>query len=139
MTYILIIFFVVILICMGYILCKPFFSDAPVPEPTNEEAYHEIKYQMLQLEIKRIRSEYAAGTMPAEEYKAQLSKMKKEATSLIRLLDLEPKELQNIFPREDEWLESPEAIAAGKEIYCQQCGEEVEAYDKFCMHCGHTL
>ena len=139
MDFILLILFLVIVICMGYILCKPFFKDAQVQEPANDEAYLEIKYQMLVLEIKRIRDEYAAGTLPEEECKTQLSKMKKEASGLIHQLNLEPTELQNIFPRDDILFETPEDIAAGKENYCPQCGELIETSDKFCMHCGHNL
>jgi hypothetical protein len=121
---------------MGYILCKPFFDDLDVKEPANEEAYLEIKYQMVLLEIKRIKNKYEAGAIPEDEYKAQLSKMKKEAVNLLRLLDLEPTELQNIFPQEDVLFEPPEDDV---EKYCPQCGEHIETIDKFCMHCGHNL
>ena len=136
MDLILIILFLVIVICMGYILCKPFFDDLDVKEPANEEAYLEIKYQMLLLEIKRIKNEYEAGAIPKEECKAQLSKMKKEAVNLLLLLDLEPTELQNIFPQEDVFFDPPEDNV---EKYCPQCGEHIEASDKFCMNCGYNL
>ena len=139
MDLILIILFLVIVICMGYILCKPFFESWQVQEPTNEEAYLEIKYQMLVLEIKRIKSECEAGAIPKEDCKAQLSKLKKEATSLMLLLDLDPSELQDIFPKDNDLYESPEDRTALEEIYCPQCGELIETSDKFCMHCGQNL
>jgi len=136
MDLILIILFLVIVICMGYILCKPFFEDLDSKEPTNEEAYLEIKYQMLLLEIKRIKNEYEAGAIPTEDCKAQLSKLKKEAVNLLRLLDLEPTELQNIFPQEDVFFDPPEDT---NEKFCPQCGERIETVDKFCMNCGYNL
>lgn len=139
MDLILIILFLVIVICMGYILCKPFFESWQVQEPANEDAYLQIKYQMLVLEINRIRSEFEAGAIPEEECKAQLSKMKKEATGLVHLLDLDPSELQVIFPKDDVLFESSTDSTEEKEMYCPQCGELIETNDKFCMHCGHNL
>lgn len=139
MDLILIILFLVIVICMGYILCKPFFYPSDVQEPTNEEAYLEIKYQMLLLEIKRIKNDCEVSAIPEEECKAQLSKMKKEAANLLHLLNLEPTELQNIFPQEDVLDQSAEGFTQRGVDYCPQCGELIEASDKFCMHCGHNL
>ena len=124
---------------MGYILCKPFLNDTVVNEPTNDEAYLDIKYQMLLLEIKRINNDCQAGVIPDEDCKAQLSTLKKEAANLLRLLDLEPTELQNIFPNEDVLDQSIDDMTQRGDDYCPQCGELIEASDKFCMHCGHNL
>lgn len=135
MDLILIILFLVIVICMGYILLKPLFYHKDNQEPTNTTAYLEIKYQMLLLEIKRVKTECEAGNIPREECEAQLSKLKKEAVNLVSQLDLELTELQNIFPQQDIFSEPEDSL----EKFCPQCGEQVEPSDKFCMHCGHSL
>lgn len=143
MDFVLIIFFLVIIICMGYILCKPFFNETGVEETAQDEMYLESKYQLTLEEIKRIERSVKTGVIAEAEADIQIRELKNLAATLLHQITHQG-ETEHQTPQNSTapatLHDQPGAYHAGSENQiCPQCGEPIEKSDKYCVHCGHTL
>jgi|GEM_PF-3114550 len=144
MDLILIIFIVVVIICMGYILSKPFTNQTnSSEEPPVEVDLYEEEYKTLLMEIKDIERDCESGALPEWECAERIEQKKKEAANMLRSMSTQyPPGGENgssgTTPAETR--EEPEETISYKAVgVCPQCGGEVAQGDKFCMHCGHPL
>ena len=144
MDLILILFIVVVIICMGYILSKPFTNQTnSSEEPPVEFDLYEEEYKTLLMEIKDIERDCEAGAIPEADCGEQIEQKKKEAANVLRSMRAQSPpggENDSSVATPTEIREEPEGTISYKAVdVCPQCGGEVAQGDKFCMHCGHPL
>ena len=143
MDYILIALILIILICMGYTLIKPFLYQTDSDEVATGEVNLEDQYQRLLENIRVLERDCESGTLPKEDCTTQLDEMKLEAESMLRVINLhmgaESTEAQVISAPDETKDGPPQKPSPQDSGYCPQCGEQIMESDKFCMHCGHTL
>jgi hypothetical protein len=137
MDYILIIFVLVVVICMGYILSKPFTHPNTPESHDSDEVDLEDRYQMILGDIKAAEqdrlAENAAGDLRSDQPN-QLNKV-----TPVSQMVAEGDQASYSSPSEST-PDSPNGEQPPKGVtYCPQCGFEVLSSDKFCLHCGHPL
>lgn len=142
MLYLLFFLMLIIVILIGYILCKPFFNEPDIEEPSQLNHPPEITYSTLMEEIQRIENDCKAGLITDEVCQTRLEEMKTATLQLHTVYHQAEAELA-IKPGLSGIKETQITYLDNKQQndfdYCPQCGDEVIPEDKFCMHCGHTL
>ena len=134
MDYLLFIIILAIVICIGYILSRPFTTPTGLQEASGPNTDRQAQYDGLLQDIKAIERDCKAGTLDREACMAQIDDKKKMAADLLRLI-------KPAIEDEFKTVEEPygnNSQVQGSDI-CQQCGYQVLTQDKFCMHCGHRL
>lgn len=143
MDYLLLIFILTIVICMGYILSKPFTSQSDTQKVDDHEVDLDPEYQLLLQDIKNIERYYQAGIITEEDCMAKISEKKAMAADLLRKSHTQNESEQinsqaSVTP-ETTRDQPKEALLPQGSIFCPKCGDWVLTSDKFCVHCGHRL
>ncbi len=138
MDYILIVFVLVVVICMGYILSKPFTHPNNTPEShDSDEVDLEDRYQMILGDIKAAEQDRLAEEAAGDFRVGQPDQQKMMASESQRVAEGDQAPYSS--PSEST-LGTPNGEHPPKGVtYCPQCGFEVLSSDKFCLHCGHPL
>jgi hypothetical protein len=143
MDYLLLILILTIVICMGYILSKPFIKQDDRLEAVVLEDEQKSEYDQLLTEIKYLERYCNAGLITEDDCKILIEAKKIEAAELLRSytgpIGSDQKGGQP-FTAPDESQEMPQALLKTAEsLFCPKCGDQVLMSDKFCVHCGFRL
>lgn len=134
---------------IGYPLWRP--GPQPLPDPVGPAArivaLEEGKARIYAA-IRELGFDYRTDKLLEDDYRAEVEHLKADAVGVVRELD----ELRQHPPRGPEALESEIAEVLGsldrdeletdtgeEEIFCTQCGQRVQADDRFCASCGTEL
>lgn len=143
MEVILIILILIIVVGMGYILCRPFFDQSSTPEARDAEIDLEDRYQMVLQEIKALKQDYESSAVSEEDTTHHLEQKKMMAAELLRLKNGQMTPVGEKKPSiriPAEVPDPPKRSQAPQGVtYCPQCGNKILSSDKFCIHCGHPL
>ncbi len=138
MDLLLIVFVLVVVICMGYILSKPFTYPNSTPESKDaDEVDLEDRYQMILGEIKSFEQDRLAEDAPGDVLPGEHDQRDQmiSSPSMVAEGDQTPyASLSESGPDQPSGEQLPKGAS-----YCPQCGFEVLSSDKFCLHCGHPL
>lgn len=141
MDYLLLIFVLTIVICMGYILSKPFTKQSVREQIDDWIEDQDPEYQNILQEIKTLERAYTAGIITETECLAKIEEKKIQAANLLRLTDSSKgsKNIQANNAPEETASQINENLPPYGTTYCPTCGYQVLLSDKFCVHCGHRL
>lgn len=144
MDYLLLLLVLTIVICMGYILSKPFIKQTVNQQDDDWKDNFSPEYQAILHEIKTLERAFSAGIITEAECSAKIEEKKIKAAYLLRMTGFakgseQQKDIQsNLTPEESAALEIDNPPPHGF-TYCPTCGDQVLLSDKFCVHCGHRL
>lgn len=143
MDYLLLILILTIVICMGYILSKPFTKQYDTLEAVVLEDEQKSEYDQLLTEIKYLERYCNAGLITEENCKILIEEKKSEAAKLLRLYtgpkDSDPQGSPPFTAPEEIQKVSQAKSKSTESLYCPKCGDQVLMSDKFCVHCGQRL
>ncbi|MFU8826900.1 MAG: zinc-ribbon domain-containing protein [Brevefilum sp.] len=143
MDFVLIILLLVIIICMGYILCKPFIHETDDEGTAQDEVHLESQYQLALEEIKRIERDCKTGRISKEDADIQILELKNLAATLLHQITHQGETggqiPQNNAPPTTLRNQSGTYHTGEVKKICPNCSEQIETSDKFCVHCGYTL
>lgn len=145
-----------LLIIVVLILAQPFWAQPErEPRPRSRKQQLLLQKEAVLEEIRALDFEYDTGKLPEEDYQAQRTELMAVASATLKALD----ELGTEAPEDDvaaqieaainrvrSQKQSPaQAVATtavspnGQKIFCTQCGQPVDASDKFCAACGNKI
>lgn len=132
-----------LLIVVGLFLARPLLIAKPQPtkQLTRRQQLEQNKDAYLS-EIRALDFDHETGNIPQEVYEQQRAQLVQEAAAILKELDDLPAEDGDVYSQ----LEA--AVAArrhqhamssnGHARYCTQCGQPLDAGDKFCSRCGQA-
>ena len=133
-----------LLIVAGLYLARPLLTAQP-----QSKTYHAKRQQMEEEkeiylnEIRALDFDHETGKIPTEVYEQQRAQLVSEAAIILKELD----ELPAVNGDVNSQIEAAVAERRhqhamsknGQTGYCTQCGQPLDAGDKFCARCGQPL
>jgi hypothetical protein len=130
-----------LLIVVALYLARPLLTAQPQAaiSVTGRQQLEQEKESYLD-EIRALDFDYETGTIPTDVYEQQRAQLLDDAAAVLKALDELPEAGDDAYSQIEEAVavrRHQHAISSnGQSGYCTQCGQPLDAGDKFCARCG---